>query len=102
MTYWFGGTEEEQKIRHWKGLKETDDEIRAKFAHTWEALSNKDDHALANSWAAGGIRSVLALLIVWDQFSRVLCRGDGRAFTNDDRAGQLAMDTIKSGAAAEL
>ena len=45
---------------------------------------------------------MLALIIVWDQFSRTLCRGGGRAFANDDRAGRLAMETINSGASAEL
>jgi len=35
LTYWFSGTDEERKTRHWKGLKETDDEIRQKFAATW-------------------------------------------------------------------
>ena len=63
LTYWFSGTEDEQKTRHWKGLKETDDEIRAKFLPTWEALSDKDT-TLADQWAAAGPRSVLALIIV--------------------------------------
>merc|ERR1712086_254032 len=102
ITYWYSGTKEEQTIRHWKGLKETDDEIRAKFADTWAALSDLDNTALADEWAAGGPRSVLALIIVWDQFSRVLWRGDGRSFSNDNRAGQLAMKTVKSGAAEEM
>jgi uncharacterized protein (DUF924 family) len=54
--------------RHWKGLKETDDEIRVRFLPTWEAAS-AESSALATEWAAGGPRSVLALLIVWDQVS---------------------------------
>ena len=99
LDYWFSGTVTDQKIRHWKGLKSTDDEIRFKFLATWEALSDKSNTDLAERWAAGGIRSVMALIIVWDQFSRSLWRGDGKAFTNDNRAGELAMETIKSGAA---
>ena len=103
VSYWFSGTEEERTKRHWRGLEETDDEIRAKFAPTWMALSDPADDTLAKAWAAGGARSVLALIIVWDQFSRVLWRGDGRAFANDNRAGDLAMKTIQSGlAGAEL
>ena len=102
VTYWYSGTKEEQTIRHWKGLKETDDEIREKFADTWAALSDLDNTALADEWAAGGPRSVLALIIVWDQFSRVLWRGDGRSFSNDNRAGDLSMLTVQSGAADEL
>ena len=102
LNYWFSGTAEDRKTRHWKGLKETDDEIRAKFLPTWEALSNTNDTAMADQWASGGIRSILALVIVWDQFSRSLWRGDGRSFRNDGRAGKLSMETLKSGADAEL
>ena len=103
VSYWFSGTEEERTKRYWYGLEETDNEIRAKFAPTWMALSDPADDTLAKAWAAGGARSVLALIIVWDQFSRVLWRGDGRAFANDNRAGDLAMKTIQSGlAVAEL
>jgi uncharacterized protein (DUF924 family) len=102
LSYWFSGTEEERKIRHWYGRKETDDEIRNKFEPTWTALSPPSNDTLAKEWQAGGIRSILALLIVWDQFSRVLWRGDGRAFINDDRAGELAMKTILSGMANNI
>lgn len=102
IEYWFSGTKEEQTIRHWKGLKETDDEIRTKFADTWEALSDLDNTALADKWATGGPHSALALVIVWDQFSRVLWRGDGRSFSNDIRAGEMAMQTIQSEAAEQL
>ena len=90
LEYWFSGTPEDQRTRHWKGLKETDDEIRAQFLPTWVALSDKSNTELADKWAAAGIRSVLALIIVWDQFSRSLWRGDGKSFANDDRAGKLA------------
>merc|ERR1712039_1003630 len=69
---------------------------------TWEALSDTSSTQLADEWALGGVRSVLALIIVWDQFSRALNRGSGRAFCNDDRAGKLAMVTIKSGVGSQL
>ena len=102
LAYWFGGTADEKKTRHWKGLKETDDEIREKFLTTWEALSDPNDTALADQWSRDGIRSILALIIVWDQFSRALWRGDGRSFCNDGRAGKLSMETVKSGADKDL
>ena len=102
LGYWFSGSVDDQKTRHWAGLKSTDDEIRFKFFATWEALSDPMSTKLADRWAAGGIRSVLALIIVWDQFSRSLWRGDGKAFSNDSRSGDLAMETLKSGAAKIL
>lgn len=64
--------------------------------------SPPSNDTLAKKWQAGGIHSILALILVWDQFSRVLWRGDGRAFINDDRAGDLAMKTILSGMATDL
>ena len=96
LDFWFAGDKSENMVRHWKGLKETDDEIREKFLPTWEALSSKES-AMATEWSAGSPRSVLALLIVWDQFSRALWRGDPRSFQNDSKAGKLSMATIQSG-----
>ena len=96
LDFWFAGDKSENMVRHWKGLKETDDEIREKFLPTWEALSSKES-AMATEWSAGSPRSVLALLIVWDQFSRALWRGDPRSFANDSKAGKLSMATIQSG-----
>eukprot|EP00656_Telonema_subtile_P021292 TRINITY_DN2231_c0_g1_i1.p1 TRINITY_DN2231_c0_g1~~TRINITY_DN2231_c0_g1_i1.p1 ORF type:complete len:291 (-),score=77.43 TRINITY_DN2231_c0_g1_i1:308-1180(-) len=95
LTYWWSGTEEEQKVRHWYGRKETDDEIRRKFFNTWTALSG-DGSELADEWAAGEVRSISALILVWDQFSRVLWRGDGRSFSQDHKSGALSMKTIKA------
>ena len=96
LDFWFAGDKSENMVRHWKGLKETDDEIREKFLPTWEALSSKES-AMATEWSAGSPRSVLALLVVWDQFSRALWRGDPRSFANDSKAGKLSMATIQSG-----
>ena len=96
LDFWFAGDKSENMVRHWKGLKETDDEIREKFLPTWEALSSKES-AIAAEWSAGGPRSVLALLIVWDQFSRALWRGDPRSFHNDSKSGKLSMATVQSG-----
>lgn len=96
LEYWFGGDKAECMTRHWKGLKETDDEIREKFLPTWEALS-AESSALAAEWATVRPRSVLALLIVWDQFSRALWRGDPRSFQNDGQSGKLSMATCLAG-----
>jgi len=54
LTYWFSGTDDEQKTRHWKGLKETDDEIREKFFYTCEALSDKDTTLAGRGWTSFG------------------------------------------------
>lgn len=54
LSYWFSGTDEERKIRHWYGCKETDDEIRVKFAPTWTALLPPSDDTLAKNGKLGG------------------------------------------------
>jgi len=95
LAYWFAGDAAAQRRRHWYGLPEVDAEIRQRFGATWAALA-AEESPLARQWAAGGMHSILALIIVWDQFSRQLWRGDGRSFACDGRAGALAMATVRA------
>ncbi|MBX3233318.1 MAG: DUF924 domain-containing protein [Labilithrix sp.] len=74
-----------------------DAEVRARFGET---------HALA---AAGKLdewketpRGRLALVIVLDQFSRNMYRGDARAFACDDRARDLALEALSTGEDRQL
>ena len=79
-TLWFGGgaTQDEQ-IRHRFG------------ALVDEALSG----GLAD-WEAN-INTRLALIIVLDQFTRNVYRGQARAFAGDPRAQQLVLQTLTMG-----
>ncbi|MCA8899903.1 MAG: DUF924 domain-containing protein [Hyphomonas sp.] len=73
---------------------ETDAELRARFGPLLETLSHLP---AAEDWAARGPQGRLAAIIVLDQFSRNLFRGDARAFHQDGLALLLAKDGIALG-----
>jgi uncharacterized protein (DUF924 family) len=69
-----------------------DERIRREFAPLREALSAGDHR----DWLEAP-RSALALVIVLDQFSRNLFRGDARAFAEDARARSAADEAVRRG-----
>ena len=73
---------------------ETDADIRTRFLPLLEVLSHLP---AAMDWAARGPRERLAAIIVLDQFSRNLFRGDARAFHQDDLALLLCKDGLALG-----
>ena len=73
---------------------ETDAEIRERFLPLLETLSRLP---AAEDWAARGPRERLAAIIVLDQFSRNLFRGQARAFHQDDLALLLCKDGLALG-----
>ena len=70
-----------------------DDAIRARFLPLWErgAAGELDE------WASATPRMALAALLLLDQFSRNMFRGEGRAFSTDERARRLARVAIAAG-----
>ncbi len=89
LTFWF---EEIDEADHFKTNPTVDEAIKERFsdAHTAAAAGE-----LAN-WADTP-EGTLALIIVLDQFSRNLFRGDGRSFAYDDLALTLAEAAIEKG-----
>ncbi|HEY9841994.1 MAG: DUF924 family protein [Candidatus Sericytochromatia bacterium] len=96
LDYWFAGLEagDTQALtkRWFMGGAEQDAELQARFG------------ALLAEAEAGGLQgwehepgSLLALVILLDQFSRNLHRGSGRAFANDVRAVGLARKALDLG-----
>ena len=83
LDFWFGPPELRGKARpEWFRKDEKfDAEIRRRFValHASAALGERE------AWRAEP-RSMLALVIVLDQFSRNLYRGDARAFAQDPHA----------------
>lgn len=92
LSWWFGGwddraalaDDDEELVRWWRKNAATDQIIRDRFGEL---------HAQV---ASGGFREwtdtprgLLAIVIVMDQFSRVLHRDTGRAFSCDGAARQL-------------
>ena len=100
IDYWIGEASASpdaagEKHKLWFGKsKETDAEIRERFGALLETLS---DLPSAEDWASRGPRERLAVIIVLDQFSRNLFRGEARAFHQDDLALLLCKDGIALG-----
>ena len=71
---------------------EFDESIRIKFGRLHERAVNGE----LESWE-GSKDSCLALIILLDQFSRNLCRGDPRSFSSDPYALEIARRGIGKG-----
>ncbi|WP_425070562.1 DUF924 family protein [Sagittula sp. S175] len=69
-----------------------DDEIRARFGAAWEGLM-QGRYGLWLTYPSG----VLAYIILSDQFSRNMFRGDGKAFASDRIALAAAKQAIHRG-----
>jgi uncharacterized protein (DUF924 family) len=91
MRFWFGGREPQEL------LTMKDREIEARFESMMEAAAQGKLDAWADS-----PRRRLALILLLDQFPRNVYRGTARAFENDAKAVQLALDGIQVGADATL
>ena len=88
LRYWF----DELGPEGWFARAERiDAEIRTRFAGLHARLEAADGAALADP------RAVLAAVIVLDQFSRNLFRGEARAFASDERARRLARQVLAAG-----
>lgn len=96
LDFWFGprGTEAHGRPRTCWFVKDAafDLSIRTRFLQLWEAASRGE----LDDWR-GMTASALALVIVLDQFSRNLFRGDARAFSEDARALSVAKQLVGSG-----
>src|SRR5436190_12267069 len=97
IDYWFGGSDEYQKVFWFGGSDETDRQIREKFA-TYVELAQRGE---LDDWAKSP-KGRLALILLLDQFSRNVYRGTPRAFEGDRRALELALDAIERGTEREL
>lgn len=71
----------------------TDAFIVRHFSDLYAALIE----GLADEWAAASARARLAAIIVLDQFSRNMFRGDVRAFSSDPLARRLAAHGVEAG-----
>ena len=105
LAFWIGNAADSpeaagEQHKLWFGKSaETDADIRARFLPLLEILSH---FPAAEDWAGRGPRERLAAIIVLDQFSRNLFRGEARAFDQDDLALLLCKDGIALGQDREL
>jgi uncharacterized protein (DUF924 family) len=96
LHFWFGTgvpSYAPSRLTLWYGGEPTDDAtIRDRFAHHVEA-------AAAGEYDAeiiGDAESELALIILLDQFTRVIHRGTPRAFENDAKAVSVCLSGIEA------
>ena len=98
LCFWFG-TEADQKeiIRQQSGLwwgkdANTDLDIKQRFGELYQSAINDELGDWLNS-----IKGAHALIIVLDQFSRVINRDSADAFSQDSKALKIALEGISKG-----
>lgn len=103
LNFWFADAAESvdalrRRYAVWFGVdREFDHEVRQRFETTLElAETGACDH-----WE-GDARSLLALILLFDQVPRNIHRGTSRAFAYDDRALKLSLRGIGGGVDQEL
>ena len=89
LEFWFAETPSKRWYVADPGF---DAEIRRRFESTW---SEARDGAL-DGWAAGS-DGALALILLLDQFSRNMFRGEGQAFSTDAKARFVASLAVEQG-----
>ena len=91
LDFWFGGDERRGKARaKWFAKDEAfDAELRSRFGE----LHARAAAGELESWR-GACESMLALVLLLDQFSRNLYRGDPRAFAQDSHAVDCAREAL--------
>ena len=89
LTFWFDKLVPEQRFAR-------DDTLDAQIARRFGKLHAVLARAVPNDWTATP-RSLLATVVVLDQFSRNLFRDDARAFAQDAAALALAKEAISRG-----
>lgn len=97
LRFWF---EETDPKLHFVSTPEFDDSIRRKFAKVIEDEARRFENG-RHPWmetAEGG----LALLILFDQFTRNVWRGSGKAFEFDALARQIVRAMIDTGQDREV
>jgi uncharacterized protein (DUF924 family) len=96
LAYWFGPSDSptfgERDERWFRGGPDFDAELIEKYSGLYEQAWNGELDHLRNDW-----RGCLALILIFDQFSRNMFRRTSRAFAADPRALELAEHAIAQG-----
>lgn len=104
LDYWIGAATHDHLFANrqhklWFTKSATTDAFIVRhFSAVFTALTE----GLADVWATAGPRPRLAAIIVLDQFSRNMFRGDARAFSSDPLARRLAAQGTDAGEALVL
>src|SRR2546421_10527711 len=85
LDFWFGVPRGKARPEWFRKDERFDEEIRGRFGELHAAAARRE----LEQWRAGR-ESMLALVVVLDQFSRNLYRNDARAFAADAHARECA------------
>ena len=97
LEFWFGSPPGPSRPEWFRKDAAFDARIRSRFGDLHEAASRRG----LESWR-GAADSMVALVVVLDQFSRNLYRGDPRAFAQDAYARECANQALLRGDEAAL
>jgi uncharacterized protein (DUF924 family) len=92
LRFWFGEPRGPSRAEWFRKDAAFDEEIRARFGAVHAAAAARE----LDAWRASP-EPMLALVIVLDQFSRNLYRGDARAFAQDAHALDCAQEAVARG-----
>jgi len=92
LRFWFGAERGKARAEWFRKDERFDGEIRDRFGALHERASRRE----LDGWRAQP-DSMLALVVVLDQFSRNLQRGDARAFAQDAYALECAKEAVARG-----
>src|ERR1700685_1459459 len=87
LTFWFS-----HRDRWWRSSADFDEEIRRRFTSLYTEILN-GEHEDGRKTPAGA----LAYVVVLDQFSRNIFRGDARAYGGDDRDLAASREALARG-----
>jgi uncharacterized protein (DUF924 family) len=97
INFWFGDGSHEATRRWFSRDPAFDAEVRTKFS----ALHAEASGGALDPWGAT-VRGALALIVLFDQFSRNMFRDDPRAFATDAPAVAITRELIASGRLGQL
>jgi len=92
LRFWFGEPRGPSRPEWFRKDAAFDDEIRARFGALHAAAAARE----LDAWRASP-EPMLALVILLDQFSRNLYRGDARAFAQDAHGLECAQEAVARG-----
>lgn len=101
LEFWFGPDPHDppqDRQQRWFGKVDGfDDEIRERFGETWQQAAEGG----LSEWEQSP-SGAMALVLVLDQFSRNLWRGDPRSWSQDERVRGVMRRALDAGYAEEL
>jgi uncharacterized protein (DUF924 family) len=92
LEFWFGEPRGKARAEWFRKDDAFDAVIRERFGALHAAAARREREA----WRATA-ESMLALVLVLDQFSRNIHRGDARAFAQDEHARECAVEAVMRG-----